>query len=121
MNASLQAQNAYGRATASVRTPRSIEAHVFSSVTQKLRAAGTNFPSLVAALHENRQLWITLAGDVASDGNGLPQQLRAQLFYLAEFTEHHSQLVLKGEADAGVLVDINLAVLRGLTGKAAAA
>ena len=53
---------------------------------------------------------------MADDGNGLPRTLRAQIFYLSEFTDHHSRRVLKGEAEVDALIDINLAVMRGLTG-----
>ena len=58
-----------------------------------------------------------MAIDVADNENALPQELRAQLFYLAEFTEHHSRRVLRREADVTALIDINTAVLRGLNGR----
>lgn len=79
------------------------------------------FNALVRALHDNRALWTALAADVAIGTNGLPRSLRAQIFYLAEFTVHHSRRVLAGEAGADVLVDINTAVMRGLRHGAGAA
>jgi flagellar protein FlaF len=72
---------------------------------------------LVRALDDNLRLWTTLAVDVADEGNGLPRELRARLFYLAEFTRAHTRKVLKGEAAAGVLVEINTAVMRGLAAR----
>ena len=54
--------------------------------------------------------------DVAEPTNLLPQPLRAQIFYLAEFTMHHSAKVLKGDASVAPLIDINTAVMRGLRG-----
>lgn len=117
MNVSEQARQAYAPTQFPVRTPRSMEAQLVTQVTARLRRAAASkndFAALVAALHDNRVMWTTLATGVADVDNGLPQQLRAQLFYLAEFTEHHSKLVLKGDADAGVLIEINTAVLRGL-------
>ncbi len=73
-----------------------------------------DFSALVQALHENRELWTLLATDVADKDNKLPAQLRAQIFYLAEFTNHHTRQVLAQDATADVLVEINTAVMRGL-------
>ncbi|MBS9717728.1 flagellar biosynthesis regulator FlaF [Pseudohalocynthiibacter aestuariivivens] len=118
MNAYTMAKTAYSASATPVRTPRSTEYQTFARVTQKLTQAdgktGAEFLDLVRAIHENRQLWTLLATDVAGDGNALPQQLRAQLFYLAEFTAEHSRKVLKNEASVEALVDINTAIMRGL-------
>ena len=123
MNVIEQAQQAYAPNQIAIRTDRSIEAQLISGITSRLQSAGklgkAGFPQLIAALHENRRLWTTLAANVAEQDNELPTQLRAQLFYLSEFTEHHSQLVAKGEADVTALVDINMAVMRGLNGQQA--
>jgi len=119
MNASLRARSAYTTNQVAIKTPRSIEAQLLGDVTAQLRkAAGQadNYPKMVDALHRNRQMWTTFAMNIADKDNELPKELRAQLFYLAEFTEAHSQKILRGEAQAGALVEINLSVLRGLTG-----
>jgi flagellar protein FlaF len=113
------ARQAYGGAAPATRTPRSIEYDAFARITHRLRDATARsdpaaFSLLVHALHENRRLWATLAADVAGDGNSLPQGLRARLFYLAEFTTHHTSKVLAGTADTGALIDVNTAVMRGL-------
>ncbi len=80
-------------------------------------APNANFRALAEALHENRTLWTHLAAEVADDDNELSQDLRARLFYLAEFTAHHSRKVLRGEADVAPLIEVNTAVMRGLSGK----
>ncbi len=112
------ARAAYASPTAATRSPRSIEYDAFARVTYQLKAAlaapKANFAALARALHDNRALWTVLAADVAEAANGLPEALRAKLFYLAEFTVDHSRKVLAGEAEAGVLVEINTAVMRGL-------
>ncbi len=111
------AKAAYTAPVAVTRTARSIEYDVFARITHQLRAAlvaGSQFAALARALHENRTLWATLATDIAENGNALPVDLRARLFYLAEFTAHHSRKVLAGQADANTLIDINTAVMRGL-------
>jgi flagellar protein FlaF len=123
MNALAQAHSAYARPDAPLRSPRTIEYDLFARVTRQLAAAATgraqDFAALTRALHDNLRLWRTLAVDVAEPGNGLPQALRARLFYLYEFTDQHSRKVLDGNAKAGVLVEINTAVMRGLRGEAA--
>ncbi len=123
MNAILQAQQAYAPTQVSIRTERSIEAQLVSRVTARLKKAIStppiNFPELAAALHSNRRMWTTLAAEVAEPDNALPESLRAQIFYLAEFTDQHSQKVLNQKADASALIDINTAVLRGLSGQGA--
>lgn len=115
---------AYTTPVAPTRTARAAEYEVIARITKRLAAAArtgeADYPSLVAALAENERLWSTLAADVAGPGNGLPQALRAQLFYLYRFTAEHSRKVRDGAAGAGVLVDINTAVLRGLRGEGAA-
>jgi len=118
-----QARQGYAPTQTAVRTDRSIEAQLISQITAKLRKAAngpkSEFPKLMTALHENRRMWTAMAADVADSGNALPQGLRAQIFYLAEFTEHHSRQVIKGEADVKALIDINTAVMRGLNGQGA--
>ncbi|MFV0334675.1 MAG: flagellar biosynthesis regulator FlaF [Tropicimonas sp.] len=120
MNAVDYAQRAYGANATPVRTPRNTEYALFARITQKLRAAAEDsgkFNELAHALHENKRLWRTLAVDVADENNSLPELLRGQIFYLSEFVTHHSSKVLRGQASAGPLVDINMAIMRGLGGE----
>ena len=115
------ARAAYGRREAPVRTNRSHEYDLLARCTQQLAMAWTHrkqdFASLAVALTENLQLWSALAADVAEAGNGLPAPLRAQLFYLYEFTAGHTRAVLDQTGSVEVLVDINTAVMRGLRGE----
>lgn len=120
MTAIDQARTAYGMPSASTRTLRGIEYDVFARVTRRLAAQNVGFPALVAALHDNRSLWTILAADVADPANGLPETLRARLFYLADFTMQHSRKILDGSATPDVLVEINTAVMRGLRGEGVA-
>ena len=118
MHAHTLAKTAYSNPGQPTRTPRGTEYEVFARITHRLKAAAaldkTQFPSLVRALHENRELWTMLAADVAGPGNGLPPQLRAQIIYLYEFTMQHTSKVIGGTATPEVLIDINTAVMRGL-------
>lgn len=112
---------AYTRRETPARSLRSIEYDLIALVTQRLRAGWTNretdFPGFVRALTDNQKLWSTLASDVALADNGLPQELRARLFYLYEFTVSHSRAVLESGASAEVLTEVNTAVMRGLRGE----
>ncbi len=117
----LQANNAYAQPAAPIRSPRAAEYEVIGQVTRRLVAAearrAQDMPAFIEAIHLNERLWSILASDVAGPGNGLPQALRARLFYLYRFTVEHSRRIREGNASAGVLVDINTAVLRGLRGE----
>jgi flagellar protein FlaF len=117
------ARSAYGRPDAPARNHRTVEYDLFAQMTSSLTAAWKartkDHSGLVRAIYDNTRLWRTLAVDVAEPGNALPEALRAQLFYLFEFTRSHSEKVLSGEADAEVLIDINTAVMRGLRGPGA--
>lgn len=118
MEASSRAKALYGNARTSVKSNSQIEYQAFARVTQDIKTFANSgpekFASLVSALHQNLRLWTIIASDVAANGNGLPQQLRAQLLYLAEFTMVHTRKVLKGEAEPEALIDINTAVMKGL-------
>ena len=124
MTAIQLAQTAYAAAGAPVRTTRGNEYAAFERVTARLtRASDAAAPMTqrAAALHDNRQLWTTLAIDLATEGNALPDGLRAQLFYLAEFSLLHSSNALRNPTAIAVLIDVNKAVMRGLDGMADAA
>lgn len=122
MTATQLAHSTYAAAGASVRTTRGSEHAIFARVTARLTRAtdpATPMAQRAAALHDNRQLWITLATDLASADNALPQGLRAQLFYLAEFSLLQSSQALRDHSALTALIDINKAVMRGLDGVAA--
>ncbi len=137
MNATQLAQTAYGSGTRSVRTPRGVEYEAFARITSRLKSVAaklaqskrwekqtkskaplhvtTHFGELTQALSENGQLWTLLAADVADSGNGLPDELRAGILSLAEFTRQHTTKVLKSEASVVPLLEINIAIMRGLS------
>ena len=120
MNATYLAQSAYGSASIPARTPRSSERAVIEQVTASMLHAsqeGADFAHLAEAVFDNQKLWIALAADVADRNNSLPQSLRAQIFYLAEFTQIHSRKVLTEQASLEPLLEINRAIMSGLRGQ----
>lgn len=118
MTPQIYAQQAYAQTAAPTRTPRDTEYEAISKITHRLKSAAarkaTDFGGFVQALHDNRRLWNVLANGVSDAENALPNELRARIFYLAEFTEKHSSLVLSNNAVVEPLLEINMAVLRGL-------
>lgn len=120
MNSQTLARSAYAQTRTPIRTERGTEYELFARVTHKMRSAAakgkTGFAALAEAIHHNRQLWTMLAADVADRNNALPKDMRARIFYLAEFTEAHSRRVLTKGASIAPLVDINAAMMRGLRG-----
>jgi len=119
VNTTLQARAAYGAEPGAVHTPRATEYRAFARVTHRLKSAiatDHDMPALAAAIHDNRRLWAILAADIADPANRLPAALRAGLVYLAEFTRVQSGKVLREGASAEPLVEVNVAVMRGLAG-----
>lgn len=117
MNVIEQARRAYAPARPAIQTPRAIEAQILTTITARLLQKSASHSHYVRAVHDNRTLWTTLAIDVADEDNGLPPPLRAQIFFLAEFTQIHSQKFLRGEADLAPLIEINTAIIRGLNSR----
>ncbi len=117
MNTAILAQSLYAKPTRELGTARGIEYKAFSKVTARLASWNEevdNFSSLAEALCENQLLWTVLGADVADNGNGLPEGLRAQLFYLTEFTNVQTRKIMAGEAKPAILVEINTSIMRGL-------
>lgn len=121
MNAQSLAQRAYSNTAGTIRSARSIEYDLFAKVTRRIKEAAkagpSQYPALVKALSDNQRLWTALAVDVADDDNALPNELRARIFYLAEFVSKHTNLVLTKKARITPLLEINAAVLAGLGGR----
>lgn len=118
MNALLKAKSAYASAKAPTRTPKSFEYDVVARITHRIIAAAQQgpkgFPALAEALNDNRKLWGIFETDLLNKENPLPLDLKERMFYLADFTRHHTSKVLARKADVRPLVEINTAIMRGL-------
>lgn len=124
MTSSYLAHAAYNPVQSAVTTDRGTEHAAFERVTAQLSRADRSDASVAeraTALHDNRRLWALMAANVADSNNALPQGLRAQIFYLAEFTLLHSRKALSEGLSMAPLIDINTAVMRGLRGEVLAA
>jgi flagellar protein FlaF len=118
VNAIELARQAYAPTKFPLKSDRDVEAQILGKLTARLRWASENrrqnFAGFVEALHNNRKLWHVLANDVAGHGNEFPAELRAQIFYLAEFTDFHSAKALRNEVTIDALIEINTSMMRGL-------
>lgn len=116
MNASTLAHQGYAPTAAPLKSARRAEYDVIARITSRLTTAiqTKDFNKLVHAMYENQTLWRKLALDVAHPDNLLPDDLRARIIYLAEFTEIHTRKVIARKESATPLVEINTAILRGL-------
>ena len=120
MTALKRAKTAYAANHRTIGIPKTTEYDAIARVTHDIKIADANkqadYSSFVAALHENRKLWDFFGVSVADERNALPAPLRAQIFYLAEFTQHYTRQVLKEGADVSALIEINTSILSGLSG-----
>ena len=69
---------------------------------------------MAEALHKNRKMWSIFEVDLLAEENGLPQDVKANLISLAEFTRQHTSKVLSRKADVRPLIEVNMAIMRGL-------
>ncbi|MGR3452368.1 flagellar biosynthesis regulator FlaF [Pseudooceanicola sp.] len=120
---------AYKRTIRESESPRQIEARVFARITGDLTRHASDYTAaptneararvlaggLRAALMENQKLWIALRDDLASDGNGLPPQLRAQLLSIALWVERQTLQVVGGKPGLQPLIEVNQSILAGLS------
>lgn len=120
MNAQSLAQRAYSQSGRTTKTARGTEYELIARATHRIKTAAEAgplaYPKLVEALSENQRLWTILAVDVADKDNALPNDLRARIFYLAEFVQQHTTKVLMKKGRITPLLEINAAILRGLSG-----
>ena len=118
MNATSQAMRGYAENAVSTRNGRRAEYEAIARVTQRLRDAAvkskTDFPNYAEALHLNQKLWTAFVVDIADVANPLPDDLKARIIYLAEFTQHQTRKILREKASIMPLFEVNMAVLRGL-------
>ncbi|MGA0614742.1 flagellar biosynthesis regulator FlaF [Paracoccus sp. KR1-242] len=114
------AERAYG--SPALRGAKDMEYDAFSRVTRMLHLAPRECRSdaTVVAVSRNNELWTLLATDLADPANGIEDQVKAGLISLAIFSLRHGQSVLSGKATTDALIDINLAVMKGLRGEGAA-
>jgi flagellar protein FlaF len=111
---------AYQRATEQAEGPKQTEYRLFGLVTRALMEAAavekTELGRRIKALHWNRRLWTTIAGDCASPDNQLPEALRANIISLSIWVDKHTSDVMQRDGQIQPLIDVNRIIMQGLGG-----
>jgi len=113
------AGSVYGKIIRDTERPREIELRIFEQITTALEETGQpdiHFTSRIAALHRNRELWMTLMCDLADDGNQLPKSLRARLISLGLWVINETQRLVRTNDSLTDLIEVNRSIIRGLAG-----
>lgn len=121
MQNAVMATEGYSNSRSQTKTAKSIEYDAISQITFLLQssvtAPGIPFSRLCEVVNKNRKLWRIFSIEALNPNNPLMPQTKAQILNLATFVENHSSRVLRREVDARMLVEINVAIMRGLQGE----
>ncbi|WOR14489.1 flagellar biosynthesis regulator FlaF [Hyphomonas sp. FCG-A18] len=119
------ARQAYGQVQHRTAGPKEIEHAVFEQITEALQDVAKTeapVPNVYAdAVSRNMELWTILAADLMSDANALPLETKQGLLGLSEFVRRTSMTLLTEGGDVTDLIDVNIAIMRGLRGDASVA
>jgi flagellar protein FlaF len=111
---------AYQRAAEQAEGPKQTEYRLFGLVTRALMEAAeieeTDFTRRMKALHWNRRLWTTIAGDCANPDNVLSPEVRASIISLSLWVDRHTSAVMQRTEQIQPLIDVNRAIMQGLGG-----
>ncbi len=117
MHISERAKKGYANTQKQMGSDIELELKIFTDITGRLAAADASLPggmsNLATALQDNARLWNLIYLDITNPNNNLERELKSGLIYLAEFTGQHTSKVLKGEAGAEILVEINKNIISG--------
>lgn len=116
------AYKAYGEVTSRTATDKQIEFALFSEITQSLQHVSNSENPAPAewadALDRNLQLWTIISTDLLTPENQLDEALKKNLISLSESVRRISYSVLAGRGEIKDLVEINEAIMKGLSGDA---
>jgi flagellar protein FlaF len=107
----------YGKVIRETENPREMERRVFEQITAELETADqpdAHFTARIAAMHRNRDLWLTLTCDLADDNNALPPPLRARIISIGLWVIAETQRLIAGSATLADLVAVNRSIICGL-------
>lgn len=108
---------AYKKAQTSAERPSQVEYRLFAQVTNALIQAkerDVRDIQMVEALDWNRRMWSTFSSDCGTEGNQLPDQLRASIISLSIWVSKHSSAVMRGTESIDDLININRTIMEGL-------
>lgn len=120
----------YQRAQLHTASPLTVELTAFTRVTTAMERCATEAQAATAAapaaatqrhvrlceaVSQNSRLWLTLLEDLNSPANRLTAELKGRLASLGATSVRHGRRVISGEATLQLLIDINRAIIAGLT------
>jgi flagellar protein FlaF len=115
---------AYQKAQRQAESPRETEYRLFGQVTHALIEADkdsrADLRKLIDALDWNRRMWSMLAVDCSSSANQLPANIRAQIISLSIWVSRFSSEVAKSRKSLEPLIEVNRAIMQGLSQRPAA-
>lgn len=109
---------AYQNTQQILESPRQTEYRLFGAVTHALiEARDTNAKGgkLVEALDWNRRVWEALGDDCRTEGNQLPDPVKAQIISLSIWVQKYTRKVVRQHAPIDPLIDINRSIMQGLS------
>jgi flagellar protein FlaF len=106
----------YAAAQNAAASPREIEIRAFRYVNG-LMAGATDFAQRVAALHKVSQLWSILVGDLTTDSNALPMELKARLISLGLWAQREAAARMADEESLAPLIALHRDMIAGLEGQ----
>jgi len=110
---------AYQTTATRTESPRETEYRLLGFVTSELiriQSEGrSNLSAFAEAIDRNRRMWSIFSTDCVTDGNGLPNELRAQIVSIAAWVSRYSSEVIQDGADVTPLIDVNKNVMQGLS------
>ena len=115
---------AYQAARSGAETPRAAEYRLMSQITGEMMDAehsGLKGAMLIQPLHRNREMWSAFVTDCGASGNGLPDELRAQIISLGLWVDRFTSDVMAGREPIGELIALNRTIMEGLRGQQLAA
>ncbi len=115
---------AYQRVRTIAEHPRATEYRLIGQITGEMISlweGGARGAALMPALHRNREMWQAFSTACGTEGNALPDALRASIVSLALWVDRFTSDVVAGREDIQPLLDVNRSILEGLTEERAAA
>ena len=115
---------AYQRVAQVTETPRQTEYRLLGDVCRELTEVAGEEPTSTRrreALHWNRRVWMTFAVESARADNPMEAALKARIVSLGMWVYRYTDDAMWKEADIQPLIDVNLAIIKGLMGKTAEA
>ncbi len=109
---------AYQSAASRSEDPRSTEYRLFGQVTRALLQARDLGPEAIGkradALDWNRRMWTAFAADCSSEGNQLPESLRAAIISLSIFISRQTSAAIRDNDELDTLIELNRTIMQGL-------